>query len=170
MKRFFLSLLLIGLAFSVYYIHDKTYYKDGVDFLCPLGAEALRLRYDEYGDGHYGAKRKDGRTHNGIDVLTKAGEPVLATKSGWAISKLDLDGYGNYVEIYHRDGFISRYGHLEAVGMRWIRKVRQGDVIGWAGKSGNARYAGMKTHLHFEIRRDGMPVDPGIYMSEPITK
>ncbi|MDB4349521.1 M23 family metallopeptidase [Omnitrophica bacterium] len=171
MKKALFLLLIIGLILSAYYVHDNLYYRDGVEFLCPLDTKVLRLRYDEYGDGHYGAKRRKGGFHKGIDVLAEPGDPVMAVKSGWAVSKLDKDGYGNYVEMHHKGGFMSRYGHLEATSMRWIRKVRQGDVIGWAGKTGNARYNAIKPHIHFEIRKDGIPIDPSKRcFEEPVTK
>ncbi len=170
MKRVLL-LLLIGIILSAYYIHDRVYYADEVDFFYPLDPKNLSLRNDKYGNGHFGAKRKNGRIHQGVDILASSGDPVMATKSGWAEARFDKDGYGNYVKMRHRGGFESRYGHLEAASMKWIRKVRQGDVIGWVGKSGNARYRSMKPHLHFEIRADGVPVDPiSGYMKEPIKR
>ena len=155
-----LLLLLIALILSVYYIHDRVFYRDEVEFLSPLELSEPMIRNDKWGDGHFGAKRKKGRTHKGVDILAPAGTPVRAMKSGWAVAKFDFNGYGNYVVIYHRGPFSSRYGHLEAAKMRWIKKVRQGDIIGWVGTTGNARYRGIKPHLHFEIRKDGVAVDP----------
>ena len=170
MKKALLLLLIVGLILSAYYIHDAIYYRDHVDFLSPLDVEALRIRYDEFGDGHFGAKRGDGRLHKGVDLLAEFGTPVRARKRGWAVSKLDLNGYGNYVVVYHRGGFSSRYGHLEAASMRWIKKVRQGETIGWAGCTGNARNKKMEPHIHFEIRKDKRAVDPGSCLTEPIVK
>jgi len=167
-KKAFLLLLISVIATGGYLLHDSIYYRDKVAFISPLGGETLRLRYDEYGEGHYGAKRRGGRTHKGVDVLADKGAPVRAAKSGWAVSRLDLDGYGNYVVIRHRGGYSTRYGHLEAASMRWIRKVRQGDTIGWVGCSGNARHSGIKAHLHFEIRKNGIAIDPALCLAVPI--
>ena len=152
------------------YIH-KTYFPDEAEFICPIKGDNLRLRYDNFGDGHYGAKRSNGRMHNGIDILVPSGEPIFATKSGYAVYTYDKEGYGNYVKIYHKDGYSSRYAHLEAANMRWVSFVKQGDLIGWVGSSGNARTPGVRPHLHFEIRRDEVPIDPmGGCLKERITK
>ncbi|MFH1752583.1 MAG: M23 family metallopeptidase [Candidatus Omnitrophota bacterium] len=169
-KRLIIPILIAASLLAGYYIHDALYYKDEVPFASPLNADVVKLRYDKFGDGHFAAKRKNDRAHTGIDILAERGEPVVAAKSGWAKSKFDLDGYGNYVVIRHKDGYTSRYGHLESANMRWIKKVKQGDVIGWAGCTGNARCEGMRSHLHFEIRKDGVPVDPGACLKEPIVK
>lgn len=158
MRKVLVLLLIIVFVTAGYYAHDMIFYRDTVKFLCPL--ENCTLRYDGFGDGHFGAKRGKGRLHKGIDMMADVGAPVFAMKSGWAISKLDQNGYGNWIKVFHKGGYESRYGHLEAVSMRWIRKVKQGDIIGWAGKSGNARNKNMKAHLHFEIRKDGEAVDP----------
>jgi len=170
MKKILLVVLIVAALLAGYNVHDRLYYNDKVAFLAPVEGEVLKLRYDKFGDGHFGAKRSGGRIHKGIDIAAKRGEQVFAIKSGWAASKFDLNGYGNYVVMYHREGFTSRYGHLEGASMRWIRKVRQGDVIGWIGSTGNARSEGIKPHIHFEIRKDGAPMDPGIYLKEPIVK
>ncbi len=169
-KKILLLALILAVLLVGYGVHDHLYYADKTAFVSPVEGDVIKLRYDKFGDGHFGAKRKRGRIHKGIDIAVGRGEPVFAIKSGWAVSKFDLNGYGNYVVIYHRDGFESRYGHLEGPSMRWINKVRQGDVIGWIGCTGNARSEGIKSHIHFEIRKDGVPVDPGIYLKEPIVK
>ena len=169
-KKILLALLIVAALLGGYYVHDLIYYNDSVAFVSPVEGDVIKLRYDKFGDGHFGAKRSRGRIHKGIDIAVERGEPVFAIKSGWAVSRFDLDGYGNYVVIYHKEGFQSRYGHLEGTNMRWIKKVRQGDVIGWIGCTGNARSEGMKSHIHFEIRKDDVAMDPGIYLEEPIVK
>lgn len=155
-----LLLILVGFILSSFYILDKIYYRDRVDFLSPLDLEDFSIRHDSYGDGHFSAERRDGRTHKGIDILAPFGTPVRAAKSGWSISKFDKDGYGKYVKIYHTGNLITLYAHLNDTDIGWIKKVHQGDVIGWVGKTGNSRYKGIKPHLHFEVTKDGIPVDP----------
>jgi len=148
------------LVIASFYILDNIYYRDSVEFLRPIDAETLRIRNDSYGEGHFGAKRKNGRRHTGLDILAPVGTPVRASKSGWAVRKLDEDGYGNYVIVYHKGDFATLYAHLKETKIKWAKKVRQGDVVGWVGRSGNARYRGIKPHLHFEVRKGGSFLDP----------
>lgn len=156
-------ILLSALVFlSSLYIFDSIYFRDKVDFLCPFDVENLEIRNDVYGEGHFGARRKHGRWHAGLDIAAPIGTPVRATKNGWAVRWFDEGGYGVYVRIFHSDGLTSLYGHLEDANMRWIRRVRQGDVIGWVGRSGNADADDLEPHVHFEVRKDKRPVDPGV--------
>ena len=71
---------------------------------------------------------------------------------------------GNYIIISHRDNIITIYGHLSNIFVRKNDYVRQGQVIGTVGKTGNARAVDMLPHLHFEVRKNGVPVDPLDYI------
>jgi murein DD-endopeptidase MepM/ murein hydrolase activator NlpD len=125
---------------------------------------ALPVRNDEYGEGAFGAKRKGDRRHKGIDLAADYGTPVCAAKTGRAKAYFYPHGYGHLVVIDHPDGWHTRYGHLDSVAVGTSRWVRRGDVIGSVGKSGNANYDGMITHLHFEIWRNGKPLDPARFL------
>ena len=131
-------------------------------FIVPVRCknEAITVRNDAYGDGHFGAKRRNNRTHTGIDLEAPVGTPVYASKSGVGIFKELKTGYGNLVVMYHVNGDESRYGHLSKSNIRGYSWVRQGKIIGYVGKTGNAGNKNMKAHLHFEIRKAGKPVDP----------
>ncbi len=132
------------------------------DFRCPIKLESGRLviRNDSHGDGDFGAKRRNGRFHSGIDIVAPVGTPVYAARSGIAFCGNVPTGYGKYVMIYHPDGTQSYYGHLSAWCVASTTKVHRGDIIGFVGKTGNASSREMEPHLHFEIRRDGEPQDP----------
>jgi murein DD-endopeptidase MepM/ murein hydrolase activator NlpD len=95
--------------------------------------------------------------HLGVDLAAAYGTPVRAAADGsvsWAGPK---GGYGNLVEITHPNGYATRYGHLSAIAaIRPGSLVRQGDVIGYVGATGLAT----GPHLHYEVRRKGVPVDP----------
>jgi murein DD-endopeptidase MepM/ murein hydrolase activator NlpD len=96
--------------------------------------------------------------HLGVDLAAAYGTPVRAAADGsvsWASPK---GGYGNLIEITHPNGYATRYGHLSAIaqGVRPGAPVRQGDVIGYVGATGLAT----APHLHYEVRRKGVPVDP----------
>ena len=71
---------------------------------------------------------------------------------------------GKYIIIRHRDNIITIYGHLGNIFVGKNDYVRQGQVIGSVGKTGNARAAAILAHLHFEIRKNGIPLDPLEYI------
>jgi len=131
-------------------------------FSCPVKSDSSKMliRNDSRGDGDYGAKRRNGRVHSGIDIVAPVGTPVYAAKSGIAFCGNVPMGYGKYVMIYHPDGYQSFYGHLSAWCVQSTKKVRRGDLIGFVGKTGNADNKSIEPHLHFEIRKDGEVQDP----------
>lgn len=96
--------------------------------------------------------------HAGVDYAARAGTPVRATADGVISAAGRRGGYGNLVEIQHPNGYTTRYAHLSAVaaGARRARLVRQGEVIGYVGMTGLAT----GPHLHYEVRRNGRPMDP----------
>lgn len=153
-RKRFLVPLAITLSLSLFYCFDRVYYSDRVPFLCPIQYDGagIRIRSDGMGDGRFGARRKNGRLHKGVDMLAPMGSPVRAAKSGWALAGENAAGYGKYVKIIHPAGLATFYAHLKEVNFKWIKRVRQGDVIGFVGKSGNANHAVIKPHLHFEVR------------------
>jgi murein DD-endopeptidase MepM/ murein hydrolase activator NlpD len=146
-----LILIFLGLGLNAGYDY---YFIDEYEIIKPLPAEIpLEIRVDRYGDGHFGAKRK-GYRHRGIDLSAEVGTPVLAAKSGWSEKITYDDLSGNYIVLSHRDGTKSYYLHLDKVLIKPQRWIRQGQVIGLVGKTGNADYEEMIPHLHFEIRKD----------------
>lgn len=104
------------------------------------------------------------RKHNGVDIAPiGGGNPnVLAAERGWVVFTGSRSGYGNTVELYHRDGTWTRYAHLSRIMVRQGEIVSRGQMIGNMGNSG--RTVGRTgIHLHFEhITTDGSPVEPSI--------
>lgn len=134
-------------------------------FVRPIHTKAsMIVRNDSHGDGEFGSKRRNGRSHSGIDILASVGTPVYAAKSGMAFKAEVPTGYGKYVMIYHPDGYQTYYGHLSEWAIKPLQRVRRGDIIGYVGKTGNASSNSIQPHLHFEIRRDGEPQDPRRFM------
>lgn len=105
--------------------------------------------------GNFGEGR-GGRTHKGIDIGTPMNTPVSASAAGIARVKQDPKGYGLYVEVEHAGGYVTRYGHLNAAEIKDGQAVKQGEVIGRSGNSGRST----GPHLHYEVRKDGKPIDP----------
>jgi len=71
---------------------------------------------------------------------------------------------GNFIIIRHPGNIITMYGHLFRIYVNKNAFVRQGEVIGSVGKTGNANYRDIQPHLHFEIRKNGVPQDPLEYI------
>lgn len=138
---------------------DKQY------FICPIEYKNdILIRNDHRGEGLFASSRSGRRMHKGLDLLAEVGTPVYAAKSGKIVSATCNKGMGKYIIIRHRDNIITIYGHLSNVFVHRYDNVRQGQVIGSVGKTGNARAAGMLPHLHFEIRKNGIPQDPLEYI------
>ncbi|MCX5668193.1 MAG: M23 family metallopeptidase [Candidatus Omnitrophica bacterium] len=131
-------------------------------FLRPIisGSSRIIVRNDAHGSGEFGTKRRNGRSHSGIDILVPVGTPVYASKSGIAFRGEVPTGYGKYIMIYHPDGYQTYYGHLSDWVALATKHVCRGELIGYVGKTGNAASKSMQPHLHFEIRKDGEPQDP----------
>jgi uncharacterized protein (TIGR02594 family) len=100
--------------------------------------------------------KKTRRMHTGVDYAAPLGSPVKATADGTVVRAGVAGGYGNMVEIQHSDGTTSRYAHLHAFRTSVGRPVKQGQVVGLVGSTGQST----GPHLHFEIRKNGSPVDP----------
>lgn len=101
--------------------------------------------------------------HPGVDIAGPRGTEVVATASGTIvrINKSDVQaGYGNFVEIDHGNGFVTRYAHLEEIRVKHYQKIAKGAVIATIGNSGGS----IAPHLHYEVIRDGKAVDPVHYM------
>ncbi len=154
-------LLILSLPLGLY-VFDKIYYFNRVDFLSPidLKTDYIPIRHDSHGQGDFAAPRRGRRVHQGIDILAEINTPVQAVKSGRAYTRIQPRGLGKYIEIIHSDGLVSIYAHLSNFNILSGQKVRQGQIIGFVGRTGNAQYRDIRTHLHFEIRKNGRPVDP----------
>lgn len=96
------------------------------------------------------------RMHEGIDLRASRGDDVVAAASGVVVEARVGRGYGNMVVIRHGASYTTTYAHLNSISVRQGQSVRRGEKIGTAGDTGVAT----GVHLHFEVRRDGQPVNP----------
>ena len=98
--------------------------------------------------------------HNGLDLIAAAGEPVHAAADGVVenVTK-SRKGLGNVVTINHGNGYRTRYAHLADIEVRKGRNVKRGTRIGYVGMSGNS----FAPHLHYEVLRDTLVLDPVHY-------
>lgn len=104
--------------------------------------------------------------HNGLDMIAPAGQPVHAAADGVVSNVIkSRKGLGNVVEIDHGNGYMTRYAHLADIEVSKGRKVEKGKRIGYVGVSGNS----FAPHLHYEVRRDTLVLDPVNYLFASVT-
>lgn len=100
------------------------------------------------------------RFHAGTDFGAEQGSPILAAETGVVIFAGWYGGYGNAVILEHGDGLTTLYGHASRLNVREGQTVKKGDVIAAVGTTGLST----GPHLHFEVRRNGKPVDPMAFL------
>lgn len=101
-----------------------------------------------------------GRLHAGTDFAAPHGTPIYATADGVVISAGWSSGYGRLIKIQHEFGIETRYAHLSKIRVNVGQRVSRGQRIGDMGNTGRST----GTHLHYEVRVGGKPVNPMIYI------
>lgn len=107
--------------------------------------------------------------NKGIDLASENGESfdVTASLSGTVVKAEEDALLGKVVQVEHDNGVITHYQSLEDVQVEEGQTLKQGDIIGRAGRNVYNSDAGV--HVHFEIRQDGIPVNPIDYFNQPIS-
>jgi murein DD-endopeptidase MepM/ murein hydrolase activator NlpD len=100
--------------------------------------------------------------HNGIDFGSGRGVEVYSSGNGKVILAEFNSSFGNYIVIEHKDGQSSAYAHLDKLMISKGDDVSKGQLIGYSGSTGRST----GPHLHFEVRTNGTPVDPKVYLLE----
>lgn len=108
----------------------------------------------------YGGKLPDGGRSSGLLIGAPAGTPVKAVADGTVVFADWMNGYGLILIIDHGNGYMSLYAHNEALLRDAGERVKRGDAVASTGNSGSAGPVG----LYFELRRNGDPVDPGVWL------
>lgn len=101
-----------------------------------------------------------GRMHNGTDFAASHGTPIYSTADGVVISAGWGQGYGNLVKIQHDFGIETRYAHMSKLLVKVGERVSRGQQVGAMGSTGRST----GTHLHYEVRVGGKPVNPMTYI------
>jgi murein DD-endopeptidase MepM/ murein hydrolase activator NlpD len=106
------------------------------------------IRYDPFTGGR--------ANHAGLDMAGAHGEPVMASAAGRVVRAERFGAYGMTIDIDHGRGLMTRYAHLSRINVAIGDRVEMGERIGAMGSTGRST----GTHLHYEIRVDGQPVNP----------
>lgn len=104
--------------------------------------------------------------HKGIDLPAPQGTEVLAPAGALVqeatVSYKDGEAYGTVVVLDHGDGWVTLFSHLDRLSVEKGQRVNQGQVVAWVGMTGKTT----APHLHFEMWKDGAPVDPQLFLPE----
>ena len=109
------------------------------------------------------------RAHKGTDYAAPLGTPILATADGTVTESTRKGGNGKYVKIRHNGTYSTQYLHMSKQNVKAGQSVRQGDVIGWIGMTGNTS----GPHVCYRFWKNGSQVDPlreELPMSEPLAE
>ena len=109
---------------------------------------------------------KIGKFHAGLDFAAPQGTPIYATADGVVREAgYNEGGYGNHVVVNHGYGYETLYGHMVRIKARNGTRVKRGEVIGYVGSTGKST----GPHCHYEVHRNGQPVDPVYYFYNDLT-
>ena len=135
---------------------DKEVLLSAIPSIQPINNEDLRRMASGYG-WRTDPFTKTRRKHKGMDFSAPTGTPIYATSDGKVI-RVDgrAPGYGKHIRIDHGFGYVTLYAHLSQYNVRRGQEVKRGDVIGFVGNTGRS----VAPHLHYEIRKDGVAVNP----------
>lgn len=94
--------------------------------------------------------------HDGIDIAARTGTPVYATASGIVSQSHFENGYGKLIVIDHGYGYKTFYGHNSKLVVKVGQRVKRGDLVASSGNTGSSTGA----HVHYEVRLNGVPLNP----------
>ncbi len=100
--------------------------------------------------------------HEGVDITGRYGGPIFATAEGLVSWVGEKAGYGLVVEVMHESGLVTRYAHTSAIMVKEGDRIKKGQQIALIGSSGRST----GPHLHFEVLRNGQPVDPSRFLKQ----
>lgn len=134
----------------------------------PIATDELTRIASYYSSSRFHPILKVNRPHTGIDFTAPRGTKIYATGDG-QVNEVVVDrsrsGYGTSIKIDHGFSYESFYGHLDKVYVREGQKIKRGQVIGEVGNTGLS----LAPHLHYEVRKDGRPINPIHYFFNDVS-
>jgi murein DD-endopeptidase MepM/ murein hydrolase activator NlpD len=103
--------------------------------------------------------------HEGIDFSAPVGTEIYATGNGTVVSVGRNAGYGNEIVIDHGYNYKTKYAHLSRMFVKPGQNIRRGQIIGYVGNTGKST----SPHLHYEVHKNNVPVNPIYYFFNDLT-
>jgi hypothetical protein len=142
------------------YHFDPSVFMDTVQLiLTGMNSSAFSMPRIGHTNSNYGLRQRN--PHFGVDIHLETGDTVLSAFDGMVRIAKRNKSYGNVVIIRHKNGLETIYAHLSKLLVRTDQYVKAGDVIGLGGNTGHS----YGSHLHFEVRYKGEPLDPNELIS-----
>ncbi|MBR2298960.1 MAG: M23 family metallopeptidase [Alphaproteobacteria bacterium] len=141
-------------------IDDLEYYR-GVMKSVPIGKPVWKYSVSSPFGRRSDPFKKKSATHKGVDLASNKGNIVKVMANGKVVRNEWVNGYGNFVEIDHGNGFRTKYAHLNKSYVVKGQEVKQGDEIAEVGSTGRST----GPHLHYEVLYNGVNVDPMAFIT-----
>lgn len=152
---------------SIYITRDQADYLKSIPSIQPVDNSTLELLVSGFGE-RINPFHKGKHNHPGIDFAAPRSSSVFATAPGKVIraKRTTIEaGYGNYIDIDHGNGYVTRYAHLDDIKVKRGQFIGKGEVIGTVGSTGGS----IAPHLHYEVIKEGEAVNPIHYLLEGLT-
>ena len=157
MKALLKITLIIGLGFFFLQSFSKIENKPDIS---PI-KEADITTFVKYGTRIHPIYKTE-RLHEGIDLISTEGTPIVSTAEGIVESVQKSDnGYGNMITIKHNSIYTTRYAHMKDIEVKKGDTINKGQIIGTVGNTG----VSTRSHLHYEIIENGKKVNPLLFFS-----
>ncbi len=141
------------------YLYDYNSFKSPVNICLAPDSNGFVMPVYNTVTSNFGWRK--GRAHNGIDIDLETGDTVVTAFDGVVRMSKYYHGYGNMVVVRHPNGLETLYGHLSKVLVEAGQSLKAGEIVGLGGNTGHS----YGSHLHFEIRFMGQPIDPAKFIS-----
>lgn len=141
------------------YLYDFNSFKSPVNICLAPDSNGFVMPVNNIVTSNFGWRK--GRAHNGIDIDLETGDTVVTAFDGVVRMSKYYHGYGNMVVVRHPNGLETLYGHLSKVLVEAGQQIKAGEIVGLGGNTGHS----YGSHLHFEIRFMGQPIDPAKFIS-----
>lgn len=144
---------------------QKDIYWEHMPVIPPLATNDVTRKGDGFGR-RFHPILKYFRPHEGLDLIADKGKPIHAPAKGKIIETRYSLSFGNVIKIQHNKELVTLFAHLNKFNVKEGDTVMRGDTIGFVGSTGLSS----GSHLHYEIHRDHIPVNPELFFHTPFTQ